>query len=232
MRIYHIEIFRNPSPLCGPRILTREKNIEVRINNNIVKRTKCIKYLGIHFSNLLNANTHVKHALKKAAIAKAMLSPVMNINSKIDPQIKMSCYKQIIRPQFVYGFPMWFNFSANQMNKIRIFERKCLRQCINFKRTNENYKYISNTELYKKANIIPIDEFLIKIFIKFIENIANVPNKLIQDIYEKGINNPLYFEQCYRQSHRRYFPPIGLSYLIENRKIFNSNNKLIFYGEG
>jgi len=51
------------------------------------------------------------------------------------------------------------------MKKIRMFERKCVRACVNMNRSAETEytKYISNQKLYDKANIPRIDNFIINL---------------------------------------------------------------------
>ncbi|CAB0031425.1 unnamed protein product [Trichogramma brassicae] len=52
-------------------------------------------------------------------------SPYLNQRAKI---ISYLC---LIRPILVYGCPVWFNLSASSMEKLRMFERRIVRICLN-----------------------------------------------------------------------------------------------------
>lgn len=224
-------IFRNPSPICGKNILAREKEIAIKIGNTKIKNTKKVKYLGIFMSNLLKNYIHVKHTLKKAYTAKHFLYPILNVDSGVSNKIKIMCYKQLIRPQLTYGFPLWFNISPAQMNQLKIFETKCLRQCISFKRTPTNFKFISNKSLYEKTKIMPIDEYNYTLMQKFMNQLENIPNSNIELLSNRYINYNhtynSYFEEC--TSTNKYMPPTALKHLLENSKIYNTNNEFIMY---
>lgn len=189
-------IFRNSSPKCGKNIIKREKAVKIKINNKEIKQTKNIKYLGIHFTNLYKHYNQVKHSVKKAFTVKHMLYPVLNVNSGGNKKIKLMCYKQLIRPQLTYGFPIWFNISSAQMKKLEIVETKCLRQCIDFKRSTTNFKFISNSNLYKETNVIPIKLYNFRNTETFMSNLQMVPNTNIEKIVNEFNNNTEYYQLC------------------------------------
>ena len=68
-----------------------------------------------------------------------------------------------VRPIITYAAPCWHNTSASAIKSLRLFERKCLRICLNLNRDKEeNYKkYINNKILYNRAKIPRIDNFII-----------------------------------------------------------------------
>lgn len=218
-------IFRNSSPTCGKNIRQIERGVKVVIDGISVAITKKIKYLGIVLTNLLKNNLQLKHAVKKANAAKSLLYPVLNAQNKLNQTIKLTCYKQLIRPQFLYGFPLWFDISSNQMEIIKRIERKCLRQCLNIVRTPDNFKYVKNEILYQKSNITEIDHYLINNALKIINNLEFIENGLIQNI--SYLNNDQYFVDALRLQKR--IPPTSLVYLNKVGKLYNHENELIYY---
>ena len=136
------------------------------------------------------------------------------------------CYKQLVRPLITYGFPTWFNVPKTQIKKIKALERNCLRQCINFNRTPEEYKYISNSELYSRSDIIPIDSYMFGLCEKFIDNLRYMENPLIERIVG-GQNRFQYFESCLQS--KRYLPAFGLKYYIDKGLVWQNDNELRFY---
>lgn len=60
--------------LKGPR---KRDNINIKIADVVIRPTKCIKYLGIHFDSQMNFGTHVKATAAKADRATAKISRIM-----------------------------------------------------------------------------------------------------------------------------------------------------------
>jgi len=90
------------------------------------------------------------------------------------PEVKIICYQLLIRPIITYGCHIWYNINILFMEKIRMFEKKCIRTCMNMNRSAEtehtyiyiyiyNKKYINNQKLYDRANIPRIDNFMINL---------------------------------------------------------------------
>jgi len=59
------------------------------------------------------------------------------------------------------------------MEKIRIFERECLRTASNTYRAVGSYMRLSNSRLYEKCSIQRIDNFMINNTIRFFEKTKN-----------------------------------------------------------
>lgn len=100
------------------------------MNNDAIPLRQDLKYLGVIFKKRPTYVSHVTEAIKKAANAYHQIKQILKRTSKLDPKIKVLCYK-LIRPILSYGFPTWAGISAHQIERIRIFERKFLRACIN-----------------------------------------------------------------------------------------------------
>ena len=75
------------------------------------------------------------------------------------------CYQTLIRPIITYGCPIWYNIPASVMEKIRIFERKCIRACLSIYRSEHSGygKYVKNKKIYDLANIHRIDCHILKL---------------------------------------------------------------------
>lgn len=112
------------------------------------------------------------------------------------------------------------------MKEIRVFERKCLRQCNGLLRTPENYKYVSNDELYARSKVVPIDKHMFVLCEKFIDNLVTLDNSLIAKIVEDQ-NDVSYYDRCLLP--KRYLPVSGLKYYVEKGLIWDSDRVLKFY---
>lgn len=71
----------------------------------------------------------------------------------------------MIRRILAHGLRVWFNINAQEIEKLRHFERKCLRECLNRYRTQEcNYvKFYSTATRYKEIKINGLDYFLLSL---------------------------------------------------------------------
>lgn len=110
------------------------KDIQVKINNNVIPLSKSIKYLGIVFTSNLNFNKHVDNIMSKTIKIYHMLSHLLINRNGIQNNVKLLLYKQLIRPLIGYAFVIWQSISSAQMERIRILERKIVRLCIGLKR--------------------------------------------------------------------------------------------------
>ncbi|CAK9806151.1 Probable RNA-directed DNA polymerase from transposon X-element [Anthophora plagiata] len=193
--------------------------------DNKIPRKNVVRYLGLHLDFKLNYNEHILSQIDKAQ--KSFLSHKRLFYSKdLDKCVKILCYKLLIRPILTYGCPIWYNISAGTMEKLRIFERKCLRACLGKYRSPEsNYKkMISNYKLYEEAKLIRIDLFILKL----IRNHWSCVNKVTSNslIHCSMYPNPLYFAKAMETG---YTPPESFIYLDSEGYIQNTENIPIIY---
>lgn len=195
-------------------------------NSNIeIPHKRVVKYLGIYMDDHLNFKHHTNTQLEKAK--KAYHATTRLFHSKyLDTKIKILCYKLLIRPIITYGCQIWFNIPAHWMEKIRIFERYCLRACLNMYRSPEsNYtKHYKNKIILDKANIERIDTHIIKICRNHTAKASTlIINNLINGPYYP---QPLYFKKTMETGHT---PPEIFHYLDANGYIQNHENIPIIY---
>ncbi|OXU17003.1 hypothetical protein TSAR_006388 [Trichomalopsis sarcophagae] len=135
--------------------------------------------LGVHIDSLLRLNTHVINQLTKAKNAFRANNNIF-FNKNLSARTKIICYLLLIRPIITYAAPIWWNASASTMERIRKFERLCLRACLHIYRRSDTNKFISNKLIYDKANIPRIDSFFIKLnhdyFAKLKKKQKQLPN--------------------------------------------------------
>ena len=132
-----------------------------------------------------------------------------------------------VRPLLTYACTCWFNSSASAIEKLRLFERKCLRVCLNINRKKEdNYKkFYSNKILYNKANIPRIDNFIIKLVRNHYAAAKNITdNQIITNISNLFDNDE--FEKCKKTG---YVPPQAFLNLDKSGYIKNQYNVPILY---
>ncbi|HJD57696.1 MAG TPA: hypothetical protein LFV92_00275, partial [Rickettsia endosymbiont of Ceroptres masudai] len=187
------------------------RDFEIKRDDNSLPIThyKIVKYLGMHFDEKLRYNDHVKIQLKKSKAA--YFSAIRLFHSKrLNARVKIICYTSLIRSILTYACQIWFNISSAVMEKLRAFERSCLRACLNMYKTPESNftQNYSNSQIYNKGNIPRIDNFIIKMTRKHILNSTMVQsNSLISSMYYPS---PQYFEKI---RHKGKVPPEAFPYL-------------------
>lgn len=195
----------------------------IKINNEVVQYVDRFKYLGVIFHENFTFNRHVDYVLDKAQ--KAFFSYSNFQRNKVSKlNIKLNCYKQIIRPILAYSFPVWFSISSHQMERLRIFERKILKICSGLKDIkfeDGSFKRVSNKNIYKKCKMKRIDNFLIESGIKFLDSCRYIDNILILNYMRKlnTITFPLI---------DKYYSPVYLKKLHDNNVVYN-NRMALFY---
>lgn len=134
------------------------KSFGIKNQGEAIKNVTSVRYLGIEIDNLLKYSTHVKNQLTKARNAFAELKSLF-FSKQLEPKIKVLAYTAIIRPILTYGCPIWYSISPCYMEKLRIFERTCLRICLNkrYRIVNNVIKYYRNKEIYDEATVHRID---------------------------------------------------------------------------
>ena len=160
-------LFRPMTSKIGPaeREQVRKFCLKEKANEeNLIPHKNCVKYLGINIDEKLNYKQHIEIQLSKAS--KAFWNTKRLFYSRLlDSKVKIMCYQSLIRPIITYGCPIWYNIPASIMEKIRIFERKCIRACLSIYRSEHSgyRKYVKNKKIYDLANIHRIDCHILKL---------------------------------------------------------------------
>lgn len=196
----------------------------IQINGQILNYKDQLKYLGVILHSKFTFYRHIDFILNKAKKVFFSYTNLLKRAKDLQNQIKLNCYKQIIRPILSYAFPIWFSISSCQMERLRKFERYILRICtgVYWQPIRDVFrKKISNSKLYNTCKIERIDNFLINSAIRFLDNTPNVDNALLLKYFEK--ENQIAFP--FRE---RYLSPIHLNLLFKNSNLY-TENKLLFY---
>lgn len=193
---------------------------ESRDSENIIPHKKCVRYLGIYIDQKLKYNIHVETQLNKAR-RTFLMNKRLFYSKYLHYKIKLICYQLLIRPIITYGCPIWFNISASQMERIRLFERRCLRVCMSmFVESKDGYKkYYSNKKIYNKAGIPRIDNFIIKLIRDHFANASR--NKSNSLIFSAFYPNPLYHAKTLSSG---FIPPEVFLYMDTHGYIQDETN--------
>lgn len=219
-------LFRQPVSKCNNNIKRKWKAFKVTstLAHQEIRNKNIVKYLGVNIDQFLYFNDHVNIQIEKA---KKAFFEFKNIfySKHLSKNVKITMYKVLVRPIITYGGVIWFNISPSVMEKIRRFERHCLRVCTKSYRSPEsNYvKYISNKKLYNSARIIRIDNFIIQIIRDHFRRCAFSNNA--------SIFGPPYTSWDYMRNAiiKGYIPPEGFILLDKLGLIKNESGVPVFY---
>ncbi|CAB0040078.1 unnamed protein product [Trichogramma brassicae] len=180
-------IFHRPLNQIAAQKRTAIKNINITMKQNNIEhkipRKKIVKYLGVHFDYLPSQNAQsYRHPIEKSPNRiQSAIEPLFN--KYLNHKAKIICYLLLIRPIITYASPIWWNCSASTMEKIRKFERVCLRSSLHMYRRYDsvNKPYFSTNALYNRAGIPRIDNHIIKLTRDYMANLASINNNYMSE---------------------------------------------------
>lgn len=191
-------VFRNPRDILGTPKAKEIRNFKI---STTVPGTECIvdipvkdtvKYLGLTMNYLMNFNLHIEKALNSAKIVYQNMNRL--IYSKISSsKTRILCYTIFVRSLLTYACPIWWNTNSSIMEKLRQFERTCIRAALRlYKSKKSNYKHwISNRILYNSANLPRIDNFIIKLTRNYFNNIKKINNDVMRKLCSVDHQTPI-----------------------------------------
>lgn len=216
LNIDKCEVMKISNARCYPN--SKKLKPIIKFGGHTLNNVKKMKYLGLTISNNFKFNSHVTRILKKCNATLALYNKILNSKCALSPKIKLIFYKQVIRPALAYGFPAWFNIQPSLMEELRKYERKCLRHSTGLHRRN-NLKYYRNQDIYNKAKLIRIDNFLIQQALKFASKLELMGNNKIENLLNQRVNLQ---DDNYHVNH--------LKLLHREGSLFN-NNRIIYYND-
>lgn len=205
----------------------KEFKLNVKINDETIyiKHKNTVCYLGTNLDERLKFIKHVEMTIEKCK--KTFFSYKSLFHSlRLNERVKILCYTLFIRPIVIYACQVWFNLSPSTMEKVRVFERACRRACLGMYRTqNSNFKrFFSNLEVYEKANIPRIDNFIIKLTRDHSAKAAR--NNENANIFSHFNIEDTKIEETLKSG---YVPPHAFPYLDKHNFIQNNSNIPIIY---
>lgn len=214
-------VFRGTSKQHTKKVARDCKNVKIVVDGHHLALQDELKYLGVIFASRPTFVSHVDHAIRKASKAFNAIRPVLRSVNGLSLKIKLLCYKQLVRPVLTYGFPAWSHISSHQMERIRVFERKCLRQATSLRRPIGSYRHLSNKTIYDTADIDRIDIFLTNNALRAFDNWPTSP--LLDGCI--NLDGPL-LKNNWRSPYK---PAWYLRYLHQEDEIFSGNTPIYYH---
>lgn len=213
-------VFKPLAKHCTRYVNQQSKNIRLLINGHPIPLQASIKYLGIIFNHKFSFVQQITYITEKAHRTLGSLRGVLKRTSRLSIKIKLLCYKQLLRPIISYGFLSWCHISSAQMERLRCLERKLLRMCVNYRRSPGDFRYISNSALYRLASINRLDTHLLDSGLKYLQSWPDC-DILQQCVIEDGP----YMDDL----QHPYKPAWYLKYLNDTGQIYNGNVPIYYH---
>lgn len=150
------------------RFLNRSRRFHINIaiqNSNssfTIQHTKSVRCLGVQIDYLLKFNIHVNTQIQKVTNLFRKYNRII-FHKSLSQRAKIICYLLLIRPIITYAAPIWWNMNAARRERIRKFERNCLRAALHIYRKIDSTHFINNKTLYNLADIPRIDNHILKL---------------------------------------------------------------------
>ena len=221
-------LIRRPLHFYSRASKSNWRNFHINLTSNDIvtpiPHKRVVKYLGILIDDLIRLNSSVDTQLAKARKAWAANSRLF-YSRHLTSAAKKICYMLLIRPIITYAAPIWANCGAHRMERLRIFERQCLRHCVrNHRSAHSNFQHFtSNRKLYELANIPRIDSFIINITRRYLASAHKLENPIV--------DNNLAIDAAYANKclHTGYAPTEAFMEIDRRGLWQNSNNVPILY---
>lgn len=128
---------------------TDTPDLELSIDNKLLKQVTTTKFLGIHMDNYLSWETHVNHISKKLTTGLYVLNSLKHSLPSCNLRMIYSC---IMHCHIIYGCILWGNCYKKFLNRIAVAQKKALRIIC-----HKGYNAPSSP-LFKAMNILKIED--------------------------------------------------------------------------
>jgi hypothetical protein len=132
-----------------------------------------VQYLGLTLDPKLTFKTHIDKCRRKGGMVTRFLFPLMKRTSALSQQGKITLYRSYIRPVMTYACPVFSNSANCHMQRLQVFQNKCLRMAL-----NAHYR-TRVSSLHHKTRIPMIRSFVQQLTDNFYKKCAYSTNKLV-----------------------------------------------------
>ena len=142
------------------------------LNGEIIPKTDCVKYLGMHLDRRLTWKNHIKAKRDHLDIKTKRMYWLLGQNSELSLENKVLLYKAILKPVWTYGIQLWGTSSNSNIEILQRYQSKTLRLMLNAP------WYITNNNIHKDLSIPKVIEEVRNISSKYLERLSNHTNLL------------------------------------------------------
>ncbi|KAL1124627.1 hypothetical protein AAG570_001251 [Ranatra chinensis] len=111
--------------------LRRQSCPPIMFDNIPIPPANHVHYLGLYIDKRVTWNPHTR--LKRLDLNRkyGLLRQLLNRNSKLSIENKLTIYKTILKPTWTYGIELWGSAKKGNIDRIQSFQSKVLRTILN-----------------------------------------------------------------------------------------------------
>jgi hypothetical protein len=114
----------------SPKMINLKEAHKIHFNETLKWKNE-VKYLGVTLDTKLTFKAHIDKCRRKAGMVTRFLFPLMKRTSSLSQQGKITLYRSYIRPVMTYACPVFSNCADCHMQRLQIYQNKCLRMALN-----------------------------------------------------------------------------------------------------
>jgi hypothetical protein len=138
-----------------------------------------VKYLGLHLDKKQTCQTYIKAKRRQLELKVRNMNWLVNKESQLSLEIKITIYKAIIKPVWTCGIELWGCSKHSNITILQTFQSKTLRKLANAP------WYVTNVTLHNYLRIPYVTE-VIRTYANYHKNrTAQNNNQLIRDLFNR-----------------------------------------------
>ena len=210
-----------------------ENSISIKLNNKKLSLSKSVNYLGLSIDDCLSWNNHISNLSRKLSRANGILS---KLRYNAPKNVCISVYYSIFYSHINYGNSVWTLTSEENLNSIRILQKKCLR-IINFSEFNAH-----TNELFSIDKLLKLDDVIefnhLKIIFEYKNNLlpdtlnslflksTDVHSYMTRNAKSSGLFIPTIQSVKHGNKSLRYMCPVSWNSFSRNNTFINQAKTL------
>ena len=206
--------------------------ISIKLNGKKLTPVDYVKYLGVYLDKFLSWNFHILQLSKKLSRANGILSKLRH-NAPIETCLQV--YYSIFYSHLSYSCNIWGLTSEENIKKIEVLPRKCLRIMTFSDFNSHTNPLFYNLRLLKVRDIIKSQQ--LKLVFEFCNNLLPIELentfKFVSNVHNyntiSASNNLLYipriFTSTYGRKSIKFRCPILWNYTVKNGISIDNNAK-------
>lgn len=201
----------------NPGLRRRTRHMAISIAGHALRAKDDIRLLGVRVQTNNRFTKHIELRIQKARRAKFHIGGLLR-NKHVDTHIKCMVYKLYIRPILTFAAPVWCRppqVSAHQMERLRVFERACLRSAANIQRPRGQFRHVRVGRIYSESRCPRIDRFVAQNHIRFFTRVSTSDNFKFSQITGRSVPGP--------------YPPINHVHDLHERGFLVCNNQMLLF---
>ena len=142
-----------------------------------------VKYLGLRLDRRLTFAPHIKRLRKDLNVTRKRLYHILNSKSQVTLENKVTIYKSILKPKWMYCCSLWGLASKSNINIIKKFQNISIRVCTG------DPNYVPNALLMRDLKIPSVEEEITRSADNHRRKLSSHSNPLAREILSHSITN-------------------------------------------